>query len=89
MWLGPQLPRCSLLFSFTRKYSFTNKENKTKVFTSNEGNSVPIRTKISPTIQIYNIYNAWQSSLMLDGLSKALEVPIAREGSILGLALQP
>jgi hypothetical protein len=37
---------------------------------------------------MYNIYNAWQPSLVLGGLGRALKVPIAREGSILGLALQ-
>jgi len=35
------------------------------------------------------MYNAWQPSLVLGGLGGALKVPLACEGSILGLALQP
>ncbi len=31
----------------------------------------------SPPKQIYNIYIVWQSSLVLDGLGRALRVPIA------------
>jgi len=44
--------------------------------------------ELSPEIQMYNIYNVWQPSLVLGGLGRALTVPIACKGSILGLALQ-
>ena len=44
--------------------------------------------ELSPEIRMYNIYNVWQPSLVLGGLGRALTVPIACEGSILGLALQ-
>jgi len=39
--------------------------------------------------RIYSMYIAWLPSLVLGGLGRALRVPIAREGSILGLALHP
>ena len=45
--------------------------------------------ELSPEIQMYNIYNVWQPSLVLGGLGRALMVPIACKGSSLGLALQP
>ena len=34
--------------------------------------------ELSPEIQMYNIYNVWQPSLVLGGLGRAREVPIAR-----------
>ncbi len=49
------------------KYSYTN----------NRGNIVPKRTKVSPTKEKYNMYNAWQPSLVLGGLGRAQLVPIA------------
>ena len=45
--------------------------------------------ELSPDITICSIYNAWQPSLVLGGLGRALTVPIACKGSNLGLALQP
>ena len=45
--------------------------------------------ELSPEIQMYNIYNVWQPSLVLGGLGRALMVPTACKGSSLGLALQP
>jgi hypothetical protein len=38
--------------------------------------------------EIYNIYNVWQSSLVLDRLGGALRVSMACESPILALALQ-
>ena len=34
--------------------------------------------ELSPEIQMYNIYNVWQPSLVLGGLGRARKVPIAR-----------
>ncbi len=39
---------------------------------------------ISPVIQIYNMYTAWQSSLVLGILGRARKVPTAFSGSNLG-----
>ena len=47
------------------------------------------RTNISPTKTILYIQIAWQPSLVLGDLGRARVVPIACEGSSLGLALQP
>ncbi len=55
-------------------------------------NYVLKRTNSSPNKRIYNIiqmYNVWQPSLVLGSLGRALRVPLAFEGSILDLALQP
>jgi hypothetical protein len=84
---------CHFLFYSikTSKYEYTRKEEFKRVFysiykqkrelSSHEG-------ELSPEIQMYNIYNVWQPSLVLGGLGRALTVPIACEGFILGLALQ-
>ena len=81
----------SSFISFTSKHSFTTKEEfiegeiqymyKKRELSSHKG-------ELSPEIQMYNIYNVWQPSLVLGGLGRALTVPIACKGSILGLALQ-
>jgi len=49
------------------------------------GNQVPKGLRINPTKQVLIIYNTWQSSLMLDGLSRALTGPY----SLQGLYLRP
>ena len=55
----------------------------------NGGNVVPKGLSISPANN-NNIYKyAWQPSLVLGDLGRARLVPIACEGSSLGLALQP
>jgi hypothetical protein len=56
---------------------------------NNRGNTVPKGLNVSPANE-YNIYKyAWQPSLVLGDLGRARLVPIACEGSSLGLALQP
>jgi hypothetical protein len=47
------------------------------------------RTNVSPETMIHMYKLVWQPSLVLGGLGRAREVPIACEGSNLGLALQP
>jgi len=63
-----------LLLVQTSKYGFTTKEELSRVKYSiyNEVRELSSqRTKISPMKQIYNIYNVWQTSLVLGGLGRA------------------
>ncbi len=47
---------------------------------SNEGNSVPKRTNVSPEAIIHMYKLAWQPSLVLGGIGRALTGPYSPQG---------
>jgi hypothetical protein len=58
-------------------------------YTKERGNLVPKGLRLVQTNNETIYTEVWQPSLVLGGLGRAREVPIACEGSSLGLALQP
>ena len=91
-WLGPQLPRFLFYSALQVIQLYTTKEEQRRyftVYTKERGNTVPKGLNVSPAKQYYIYKHAWQPSLMLGDLGRARVVPIACEGSSLGLALQP
>ena len=85
---GPQLPHASSFIKSNNNKGFTTKEeNDTVSYSIYKGNGELSSRglNISPMIQIYNV---WQSSLVLDRLGGALRVSMACKSPILALALQ-
>jgi len=84
------MPCCSLLLALNKTTKLYKKRKHLhgdlQYIQNNARIQFPKGLTLVQEKNIYIIYIAWQPNLVLGGLGRALKVPIACEGSILGLS---